>query len=150
MTKFGVDLIQAMSEALAYSQGKEVTGIKVQGVEVCNVDAKATRKKLDLTPDEIVTVLPTSPSGYKKMRTGQRRRVGCAQFASHMEKSRRRCCVLLSTEDEASAAGTAAAKLRAGEGLFAALIFARHLGWPMAKLLLDMAVLGRGGEAGAQ
>ncbi|MGX5844984.1 hypothetical protein ACWGTI_30320 [Mesorhizobium sp. ArgA1] len=66
MTKFGVDLMQAMSEALAHSHGKEVPGIKVQGVEVGMVDAKAIRKKLDFARDEMATVLGTRPSGYKK------------------------------------------------------------------------------------
>ena len=34
MTKFGADLIQAMSEALAHAQGKDVPGIKVHTVDV--------------------------------------------------------------------------------------------------------------------
>ncbi|RWA75356.1 MAG: hypothetical protein EOQ28_09680 [Mesorhizobium sp.] len=66
MTKLGADLIQAMSEALADAQGKHVPGIKVHGVDVGAVDAKAIRKKLDLTQDEMSTVLGTSPSGHKK------------------------------------------------------------------------------------
>lgn len=75
MTKFGADLIQAMSEALAHAQGRDVAGIKVHGVEVGAVDAKAVRKKLDLTQDEMATVLGTSPSGYKKWEQGKSSRV---------------------------------------------------------------------------
>ena len=46
MTKFGADLIQAMSEALAHSQGKDVPGICVRSVDLGSVDAKAVRRKL--------------------------------------------------------------------------------------------------------
>ncbi|MDX8437220.1 MULTISPECIES: helix-turn-helix domain-containing protein [Mesorhizobium] len=79
MTKFGADLIQAMSEALAHAQGKDVPGIKVHSVDVGVVDAKAIRKKLDLTQDEMATVLGTSPSGYKKWEQGKRQPSGAAR-----------------------------------------------------------------------
>jgi putative transcriptional regulator len=79
MTKFGADLIQAMSEALAHAQGKDVPGIKVHTVDVGAVDAKAIRKKLDLTQDEMATVLGTSPSGYKKWEQGVRQPSGAAR-----------------------------------------------------------------------
>ncbi len=79
MTKFGVDLIQAMSEALAHAQGKDVPGIKAHTVDVGAVDAKAIRKKLDLTQDEMATVLGTSPSGYKKWEQGARQPSGAAR-----------------------------------------------------------------------
>lgn len=74
MTKFGADLIQSMSEALAHAQGKDVPGVKVH-----TVDAKAIRKKLDLTQDEMATVLGTSPSGYKKWEQGVRQPSGAAR-----------------------------------------------------------------------
>lgn len=79
MTKFGADLIQAMSEALAHAQGKDVPGIKVHAIDVGAVDAKAIRKKLDLTQDEMATVLGTSPSGYKKWEQGTRQPSGAAR-----------------------------------------------------------------------
>lgn len=79
MTKFGADLIQAMSEALAHAQGKDVPGIRVHTVDIGTVDAKAIRKKLDLTQDEMATVLGTSPSGYKKWEQGQRQPSGAAR-----------------------------------------------------------------------
>ncbi|MEX0408675.1 type II toxin-antitoxin system MqsA family antitoxin [Aquibium sp. LZ166] len=79
MTKFGTDLIQAMSEALAHAQGKDVPGIKAHTVDVGAVDAKAIRKKLDLTQDEMATVLGTSPSGYKKWEQGARQPSGAAR-----------------------------------------------------------------------
>ena len=79
MTKFGADLIQSMSEALAHAQGKDVPGIKVHSVDVGAVDAKAIRKKLDLTQDEMATVLGTSPSGYKKWEQGKRQPSGAAR-----------------------------------------------------------------------
>lgn len=72
MTKFGADLIQAMSEALAHAQGKDVPGMQVHAVDVGTVDAKAIRKRLLLTQDQMATVLGTSPSGYKKWEQGKR------------------------------------------------------------------------------
>lgn len=79
MTKFGGDLIQAMSEALAHAQGKDVPGIRIHAVDIGTVDAKAIRKKLDLTQDEMATVLGTSPSGYKKWEQGKRQPSGAAK-----------------------------------------------------------------------
>jgi putative transcriptional regulator len=72
MTKFGADLIQAMSEALAHSQGKDVAGMRVHSVDLGSVYTKAIRQKLDLTQDEMAAVLGTSPSGYKKWEQGKR------------------------------------------------------------------------------
>ena len=71
MTKFGADLIQAMSEALALAQGKDVPGMQVNAVDEGTVDAKAIRKRLLLTQDQMATVLGTSPSGYKKWEQGR-------------------------------------------------------------------------------
>lgn len=79
MTKFGADLIQAMSEALAHAQGKDVPGVRVSTLDVGTVDAKAIRKQLDLTQDEMATVLGTSPSGYKKWEQGTRQPSGAAR-----------------------------------------------------------------------
>lgn len=79
MTKFGADLIQSMSEALAHAQGKDMPGIQVHSIDVGTVDAKAVRKKLDLTQDEMATVLGTSPSGYKKWEQGKREPSGAAR-----------------------------------------------------------------------
>ena len=78
-TKFGADLIQAMSEALAHSQGKDVPGMRVHSVDLGSVDAKAIRQKLDLTQDEMAAVLGTSPSGYKKWEQGKRQPSGAAR-----------------------------------------------------------------------
>jgi len=79
MTKFGADLIQAMSEALAHTQGKDVPGIRVHSVDLGSVDAKAVRRKLDLTQDEMAAVLGTSSSGYKKWEQGKRQPSGAAR-----------------------------------------------------------------------
>ena len=78
-TKFGADLIQAMSEAAAHAHGKDVPGIRVHCVDVSTVEAKAVRKKLDLTQDEMVTVLGTSLSGYKKWKQAKRQPSGAAR-----------------------------------------------------------------------
>lgn len=79
MTKFGADLIQAMSETLAHAQGKDVPGIQIHTIGVGAMDAKAIRKKLDLTQDEMAAVLGTSPSGYKKWEQGKRQPSGAAR-----------------------------------------------------------------------
>ena len=101
MTKFGADLIQAMSEALAHAQGKDVPGIKVHSVEVGAVDAKAIRKKLDLTQDEMASVLGTSPSGYKKWEQGKRQPSGAARTLLRiMEKEPEAVLRALSSEKE--------------------------------------------------
>jgi putative transcriptional regulator len=79
MTKFGADLIQAMSEALAHAQGNNVPGVRVHSIDLGTVDAKAIRKKLDLTQDEMAAVLGTSPSGYKKWEQGRRQPSGAVR-----------------------------------------------------------------------
>ncbi len=79
MSKFGTELIQAMSDALAHAQGKDVPGAKVHVIDVGAVDAKAIRKKLDLTQDQMAAVLGTSPSGYKKWEQGKRQPSGAAR-----------------------------------------------------------------------
>jgi putative transcriptional regulator len=79
MTKFGADLVQAMSEALAHAQGKDVVGVRVHAIDTGSVDAKAIRQKLDLTQDEMAAVLGTSPSGYKKWEQGTRQPSGAAK-----------------------------------------------------------------------
>ncbi|MCI5076843.1 helix-turn-helix domain-containing protein [Oricola sp.] len=103
MTKFGADLVQAMSEALAHAQGKDIPGIRVHGVDVGAVDAKAIRKKLDLTQDEMATVLGTSPSGYKKWEQGKRQPSGAARTLLRiMEKEPEAVLRALSSKDEPS------------------------------------------------
>ncbi|MEO5756377.1 MAG: helix-turn-helix domain-containing protein [Mesorhizobium sp.] len=101
MTKFGADLIQAMSEALAHAQGKDVPGIGVHSVDVGTVDAKAIRQKLDLTQDEMATVLGTSPSGYKKWEQGKRQPSGAARTLLRiMEREPEAVLRALSAKDE--------------------------------------------------
>ena len=78
-TKFGQDLIQAMGEALAHAQGKEVPGLKLHRVDVKSVNVKNIRKKLKLTQDQMASILGTSASGYKKWEQGQRQPSGAAK-----------------------------------------------------------------------
>ena len=103
MTKFGADLIQSMSEALAHAQGKDVVGISVHSVDVGAVDAKAIRKTLDLTQDEMATVLGTSPSGYKKWEQGKRQPSGAARTLLRvMDREPEAVLRALSSQDEVS------------------------------------------------
>lgn len=89
MTKFGADLIQAMSEALDHAQDKDVPGVKVHSVDV---DAKAIRKKLGLTQDEMDRA-GDQPRRLQEMGAREaaewRRALPC--FAS-WRKSLRPCC----------------------------------------------------------
>jgi len=78
-TQFGTDLIGAMAEAAAHAEGKDVAGIRVSTVDLGTVDAKAVRRKLHLTQDEMATMLGTSSSGYKKWEQGQRQPSGAAR-----------------------------------------------------------------------
>lgn len=78
-TKFGSDLINAMADALAHAEGKDVPGMRVTQVDLGSVDARAVRKKLHLTQDEMATMLGTSASGYKKWEQGQRQPNGAAR-----------------------------------------------------------------------
>jgi len=79
MTSFGEELIHAMSEALDHARGNTVSGMRVNTVEIDTIDAKAIRKKLDLTQNEMALVLGVSPSGYRKWEQGQRQPSGAAR-----------------------------------------------------------------------
>lgn len=79
MSKFGDDLMEAMAEALAHAEGKDVSGIRVTTVDIESVDAKAIRQKLHLTQDEMAAFLGTSASGYKKWEQGTRQPSGAAR-----------------------------------------------------------------------
>ncbi|SEI09905.1 putative transcriptional regulator [Rhizobium tibeticum] len=70
---------QAMSEALAHSQGTDLPGIRINAIDLGTVDAKAIHKKRDLTQDEMATVLGTSASGYEKWEQGSRQPSGAAR-----------------------------------------------------------------------
>jgi putative transcriptional regulator len=76
---FGADMVQAMSEVLAYAQGKAVSGAVEHHVDVGAVDVKRIREKLKLTQTQMAALLGTSPSGYKKWEQGQRQPSGAAR-----------------------------------------------------------------------
>jgi putative transcriptional regulator len=78
-TKFGEDLIQAMTEALGHAQGRDTAGMRVTAVDLETVDAKAIRQKLHLTQDEMAAFLGTSASGYRKWEQGARQPSGAAR-----------------------------------------------------------------------
>lgn len=78
-TAFGADMVQAMSEVLAYAQGTPVPGMVVHHVDVGAVDVKRIREKLKLTQTQMAALLGTSPSGYRKWEQGQRQPGGAAR-----------------------------------------------------------------------
>ncbi|XUY30448.1 helix-turn-helix domain-containing protein (plasmid) [Agrobacterium sp. rho-8.1] len=78
-TKFGEDLVQAMTEALGHAQGSDPAVMRVTAVDLETVEAKAIRQKLHLTQDEMAAFLGKSPSGYKKWEQGARQPSGAAR-----------------------------------------------------------------------
>ncbi|MDA4848021.1 helix-turn-helix domain-containing protein [Hoeflea poritis] len=72
MTKFGDDLIQAMSEALAHTRGEDVPGAVVHEIDTNNIDPRAIRDTLDLTQEQMARLFGISLSGYKKWEQGER------------------------------------------------------------------------------
>jgi putative transcriptional regulator len=79
LTKFGSDLVQGLSEALAYLDGKPDADLKVHHVEADRIDPKTIRQKLRLSQDQMARVLGTSTSGYRKWEQGQRQPTGAAR-----------------------------------------------------------------------
>ena len=78
MSKFGKDLIESMSEALAHAEGA-VTGVVEHRVDLEAIDARSIRKSLHLTQEEMARVLGTSTSGYRKWEQGERQPSGAAR-----------------------------------------------------------------------
>ena len=78
MSKIGDDLIQSMSEALAHARG-DGNDVTIHKVDVAQVDARAVRRRLKLTQDQMAQLLGTSVSGYRKWEQGQRTPSGAAR-----------------------------------------------------------------------
>lgn len=78
MTKAGDDIIEGMTQALAHARGEDVPGIRVHKVDLADVDAKAIRKKMKMTQDQMAHTLGVSASGYRKWEQGQRHPNGAA------------------------------------------------------------------------
>jgi len=99
-TKFGQELIEALSEALAHAEGKDAPGIRVHHVEVEKIDAREIRKRLRLTQDQMAMALGTSVSGYRKWEQGQRQPSGAARTLLRvMEKEPEAVLRALSTKE---------------------------------------------------
>ncbi|MBL8893771.1 MAG: helix-turn-helix domain-containing protein [Rhizobiales bacterium] len=77
MTKFGDDLIAAMSEALEHARGKRKA--KAHRIVVKPMDVRAIRTRLKLTQDQMSELLGVSLSGYRKWEQGQRQPQGAAR-----------------------------------------------------------------------
>jgi len=78
MTKFGNDLLEAMTEALAHAEGQK-SGVTVHNIDIDAVDVKAIRKTLGLTQEQMALTLGTSVSGYRKWEQGERQPSGAAR-----------------------------------------------------------------------
>ena len=79
MTKFGDELTQSLQEALAHARGADVPGMAEHHVEIETIDARAVRKGLKLTQEQMALLLGTSASGYRKWEQGQREPGGAAR-----------------------------------------------------------------------
>ena len=79
MSKFGSDLVAALSEALSHARGEAVPDMRMHRIDPGAVDARAIRKRLALTQDEMAMALGTSPSGYRKWEQGSRQPSGAAR-----------------------------------------------------------------------
>ena len=79
MTKVGAQIIAGLEEALAHAKGEDVPGLVVHRIDPVPVDAKAVRKKLHLTQDQMAVFLGTSASGYRKWEQGARMPGGAAR-----------------------------------------------------------------------
>ncbi len=78
-TTFADDLIESMGQALAHVSGGVVPGAVEHVVPVDVVDAKAIRKELKLSQEQMATYLGTSVSGYRKWEQGQRQPSGAVR-----------------------------------------------------------------------
>jgi putative transcriptional regulator len=79
MTKFGDDLIQSMSEALAHARGDKASGVVAHDIDIDAVDPRAIRQNLRLTQERMAAILGTSVSGYRKWEQRQRTPNGAAR-----------------------------------------------------------------------
>lgn len=79
MSRVADDILQSLQEALAHTQGKEVPGLVVHEVDTEEVDAKAIRRALKLTQEQMANLLGTSVSGYRKWEQGERQPSGAAR-----------------------------------------------------------------------
>lgn len=78
-TKFGRELMEAMSEVLAHAEGAPGSEMRVHQIDLEKVDARAIRQRLRLTQDQMARFLGTSASGYRKWEQGQRHPSGAAR-----------------------------------------------------------------------
>lgn len=78
-TRFGKELIAALSEALSHAEDGRAIASVVHQIDVEEIDAKAIRQRLHLTQDQMAQFLGTSASGYKKWEQGQRQPSGAAR-----------------------------------------------------------------------
>lgn len=79
MTKFGDDLIAAMSEALDHAQGSADSAALVHEIDTDEIDPKVVRLRLRLTQERMAEVMGTSLSGYRKWEQSQRTPSGAAR-----------------------------------------------------------------------
>ncbi|MEM7637065.1 MAG: helix-turn-helix domain-containing protein [Pseudomonadota bacterium] len=78
MSKVGNDIIKGLEQALAHTRGEDI-GSVVHEVKLDDIDVKSIRKTLDVTQDELATLLGVSTSGLRKWEQGQRHPRGAAR-----------------------------------------------------------------------
>nr|WP_319389265.1 helix-turn-helix domain-containing protein [uncultured Cohaesibacter sp.] len=75
MSDFGKDLIEAMQQAAAHAQGKDVPGTRVHYFP----DPAKVREKIGLSQEKMAPLVGMSLSGYRKWEQGKRQVSGPAQ-----------------------------------------------------------------------
>ena len=79
VSKVGDELLKSMAQALAYTQGKRVVGVRVHRIAVKPVDVRKARKRLGLSQDDFAQAFGVSASTLRKWEQGQRTPTGAAK-----------------------------------------------------------------------
>lgn len=77
MSKFGDELIEAMTEALAHARGQK--RLRTHRIAAKPINIRAVRAKLRLSQDQMAALLGVSASGYRKWEQGVRKPQGAAR-----------------------------------------------------------------------
>jgi putative transcriptional regulator len=78
MSRFGKDLVEALSQALDHAKGKAGEA-RSHTWKSELVDVRSTRRKLKLTQQRMAMLLGVSLSGYRKWEQGERQPSGAAR-----------------------------------------------------------------------
>jgi putative transcriptional regulator len=78
-TTAGESIIASLKEALRYSRGEEVPGIRVTTVMVPTIDVRGVPRKLKLSQNEFAAKFGSSPAVVRNWEQGRNRPDGAAR-----------------------------------------------------------------------